>query len=75
MSVARLFASLQQQETDRLQATLSAISHHIGGSPGLPETIIEAAEAVRTRLNVAVGHRDIPRDADGLSLAYNVVGR
>lgn len=74
-AVARLFAAVVSDENYKLQKALADIAHHIGGSPGLPETVVEAAESTRERLNRFLGYQGIPRDADGHSVAYNVVGR
>lgn len=73
--VARMFAQYQESEITRLQTALHDISVHIGGSPGLPETVVEAAESTRERLCRFLGYSGIPRDADGHPVAYAVVGR
>lgn len=75
MSVAKLFADMLSQENERLRAAIYDISHHIGGSPGLPQTVVEAAESIRERLNTYQGHTGIPRDAHGRSVPFSVVGR
>lgn len=75
MSVALLFAHLVGQENDKLQRALHDISVHIGGSPGLPETVVQAAQTARERLNQYQGHSGIPRDADGHPVPFALVGR
>ena len=75
MSVAKLFADMLAQENERLRAALYDISLHIGGSPGLPETIVQAAESTRDALNRAKGYPGIPRDTYGHPVPFSVVGR
>ena len=75
MSVARLFAAIISDENYRLQKALADIAHHIGGNPYEPETVVQAAESLRERLNQYQGHQGIPRDADGHPVAFSVVGR
>jgi hypothetical protein len=74
-AITRLFTAIVSDENYRLRTALADIAHHIGGSPGLPETIVEAAESARVALNRYQGHPDIPRDADGHPVAFSLVGR
>lgn len=74
-AVARLFAAVVSDENYRLTSALAEIAHHIGGSPGMPETVVQAAESARERLNQLTGHSGIPRDPDGQSVPYALVGR
>lgn len=74
-AIAKLLLIAYRSEVNHLRGVIADISHHIGGSPGLEETVVEAAESARAALNRHLGHSDIPRDADGVPLAFNVVGR
>lgn len=74
-AVAHIYIRILESEVFRLQTTIHDISVHIGGSPGLPETVVEAAESARERLNRFLGYSGIPRDADGAPVPYAVVGR
>jgi hypothetical protein len=70
-----MYARFQERHIEELELTLAGVAHHIGGTPGLPWTIVQAAESARTRLCQFLGHQDIPRDADGRPVAFNEVGR
>jgi len=73
--IARMYVSILNEEITKLQRALHDIAVHIGGSPGLPETVIEAAESARAALNRHLGHADIPRDTDGQPVPFAMVGR
>lgn len=58
-----------------LTEALRAIAHELGGDVDDPRTIVQAAQSARERLNLLMGHWDVPRDADGRSQPFSLVGR
>jgi hypothetical protein len=62
-------------ELHELRAALAGVAHELGGDVNDPRTVVWAAQGLRDALNRLRGYQGTPCDADGRSVAYNVVGR
>lgn len=72
-AVAELWHQLNGQY---LRQKLDQIGDEVGApEQASPEQVLEAAQSLRERLNVLLGHRSTPRDLLGRRLPLRVVGR
>lgn len=72
-AVTELWANLR---ADYLLSILDRIGDEVGApAQAMPEQVLEAAQSLRERLNLATGHSGTPRNSYGGRVPFREVGR